>query len=39
MDGTLEAYQNELHKLIDKMDEYQAELILSFIKELFGLSD
>ena len=36
---TLETYQNELHKLIDKMNEYQAELVLSFIKTLFGLSD
>ena len=36
---TLETYQQELHQLIDKMDDYQAELVLSFIKTLFGLSD
>lgn len=36
---TLETYQNELHRLIDNMNEYQAELVLSFIKTLFGLSD
>ena len=35
----LEASQNELHKLIEQMDQNQAELVLSFIKTLFGLSD
>ena len=35
---TLETYQNELHQLTDQMNEYQAELVLSFIKTLFGLS-
>lgn len=35
----LETYQAELHQLIDKMNEYQAELVLSFIKTLFGLAD
>lgn len=35
----LETYQNELHQLIENMSEYQAELVLSFIKTLFGLSD
>jgi len=32
-------YQEELHQLVEQMDEYQAELVLSFIKNLFGLSD
>lgn len=36
---TLETYQRELHQLTDQMNEYQAELVLSFIKTLFGLSD
>lgn len=36
---TLADYQRELHQLIDQMDAYQAELVLSFIKTLFGLSD
>lgn len=36
---TLETYQRELHQLIEQMNEYQAELVLSFIKTLFGLSD
>ena len=36
---TAETPKNELHQLIDKMNEYQAELVLSFIKNLFGLSD
>lgn len=29
----------ELHKYIDIMDEYQARLVLSFIKTLFNLAD
>lgn len=37
--ATLETYQNELHQLIEQMNEYQAELVLSFIKTLFGLPD
>lgn len=32
-------YQEELYKLIEQMNEYQAELVLSFIKNLFGLPD
>lgn len=32
-------YQEELHQLIEQMNEYQAELVLSFIKNLFGLPD
>ena len=32
-------HQEELHQLIEQMNEYQAELVLSFIKNLFGLSD
>ena len=31
--------KNELHKHIDEMDEYQARLVLSFLKTLFKLSD
>lgn len=27
----------KLHELIDKMDGHQAELVLSFIKTLFGV--
>lgn len=27
----------KLHELIDKMDRHQAELVLSFIKTLFGV--
>ena len=29
----------ELHKHIDEMNEYQARLVLSFIKTLFNLPD
>lgn len=36
---TPETYQNELHTLIDKMDDYQAELVLSFVKTLFDIED
>lgn len=36
---SLETYHNELHHLIEQMNEYQAELVLSFIKTLFGLPD
>lgn len=32
-------HQEELHQLIEQMNEYQAELVLSFIKNLFGLPD
>ena len=35
----LETYQQELHQLTDKMNDYQAELVVSFVKTLFGLSD
>lgn len=31
--------QDELHRLIEQMDSHQTELVLSFIKTLFGLSD
>ena len=31
--------KEKLHKHIDEMDEYQARLVLSFIKTLFNLSD
>ena len=36
---TPETYQHELHTLIDKMSDYQAELVLSFVKTLFDLKD
>lgn len=29
--------KDKLHACVDKMDEFQAELVLSFIKTLFGL--
>lgn len=32
-------HQEELHQLIEQMNDYQAELVLSFIKNLFGLPD
>lgn len=31
--------QKELQLLIKQMDEYQAELVLSFVTHLFGLDD
>lgn len=31
--------QAMLHQYIDEMDDYQARLVLSFIKRLFNLSD
>lgn len=31
--------QETLHKYIDDMDEYQARLVLSFVKTLFNLAD
>lgn len=34
-----ETYQEQLHQLAEKMSEYQAELVVSFIKTLFGLQD
>jgi hypothetical protein len=34
-----ETPQDQLHKYIDEMDEYQARLVLSFIKTLFNLAD
>lgn len=36
---TLETPQDKLHQLIEQMDSYQAELVLSFIKNLFDLPD
>lgn len=39
MQETAKTNQEELHLLIDKMDGYQAELVLSFIKTLFDLDD
>ena len=34
-----ETPQEQLHKYIDEMDDYQARLVLSFIKNLFNLAD
>ena len=35
----LETPQEQLHKYIEIMDDYQARLVLSFIKTLFNLAD
>lgn len=34
-----ETPQEQLQKYIEEMDEYQARLVLSFIKTLFNLAD
>lgn len=34
-----ETPQETLHKYVDLMDDYQARLVLSFIKNLFNLAD
>lgn len=34
-----ETPQEVLHRYIDEMDEYQARLVLSFVKTLFNLAD
>lgn len=34
-----ETPQEVLHKYIDEMDDYQARLVLSFVKTLFNLAD
>lgn len=34
-----ETPQETLQKYIDEMDDYQARLVLSFIKTLFNLAD
>lgn len=34
-----ETPQEMLHRYIDEMDDYQARLVLSFIKTLFNLAD
>jgi hypothetical protein len=34
-----ETPQEQLHKYIERMDDYQARLVLSFIKTLFNLAD
>ena len=34
-----ETPQETLHKYIEKMDDYQARLALSFFKTLFNLAD
>lgn len=34
-----ETPQEKLHQYIDSMDDYQAKLVLSFIKTLFNLAD
>lgn len=33
----IETLKEELHQIIDNMDEYQLRLVLSFIKNLFKL--
>ena len=35
----LETPQEQLHKYIELMDDYQARLVLSFVKTLFNLAD
>ena len=35
----VETPQEQLHKYIEMMDDYQARLVLSFIKTLFNLAD
>lgn len=34
-----ETPQEQLHQYIEEMDDYQARLVLSFIKTLFNLAD
>lgn len=34
-----ETPQEQLHKYIEMMDDYQVRLVLSFIKSLFNLAD
>ena len=34
-----ETPQETLHKYIEEMDDYQARLVLSFVKTLFHLAD
>lgn len=34
-----ETTHEQLHKYIEEMDDYQARLVLSFIKTLFNLAD
>lgn len=34
-----ETPQETLHRYIEEMDDYQARLVLSFIKTLFNLAD
>lgn len=34
-----ETPQEQLHKYINEMDDYQARLVLSFVKTLFQISD
>lgn len=37
MNTTTTPTNEKLHQLIDKMDEYQTELVLSFLETLFDL--
>ena len=39
MQSTAKIIIDQLHKYIDKLDEYQARIVLSFIKSLFHVSD
>jgi hypothetical protein len=34
-----ETPQEQLHEYVEMMDDYQARLVLSFIKTLFNLAD
>lgn len=36
---TMTVKKDNLHKYIDEMDDYQLELVYSFIKTLFNLDD
>ena len=34
-----DSLKDELHKLIDKMDEYRLRIVLGFVKKLFNPHD
>lgn len=36
---TMTVQKDKLHQYIDEMDEYQLELVYSFIKTLFNIDD
>lgn len=39
MDTTTTPKKEKLHQIIDAMDDYQTELVLSFLLTLFDLDD